>query len=104
MEESMESKLKKMCQTDRINFWGNHIKRWQEGKLSQADYCRQYKLSKDYFSRWKRKLEKKEGKESNQFVELMVQTDLQLPGDNFLELMIKDMFKIKISPNQLKAV
>jgi hypothetical protein len=37
-------------------FWRNHIAQWQTSGLSQAEYCRQYKLTGYQFSYWKKRL------------------------------------------------
>lgn len=37
------------------DFWRKHVDGWQESGLSQAEYCRQHKLSVGAFWHWKRR-------------------------------------------------
>jgi len=42
--------------TVRGRFWAQHLHRWQQSGLSQAQYCRQQQLSVPAFGWWKRRL------------------------------------------------
>jgi hypothetical protein len=45
--------------TSRRPFWQKHLRAWSQSGLTQADYCRQHKLSAPAFGWWKRQLEGK---------------------------------------------
>ncbi len=42
--------------TVRGRFWAQHLHRWEQSGLSQAQYCRQQQLSAPAFGWWKRQL------------------------------------------------
>ena len=61
--------------TSRAAYWQEHISRWSESGLTQAEYCRRNKLSSAAFNWWKRNLRKKsktqkDSSTSMQFVEV----------------------------------
>ena len=39
--------------------WSSHVEAWKNSGLSQIDYCRQHNLSRNQFTYWKCKLDKK---------------------------------------------
>jgi len=43
--------------TSRRPFWQEHLRAWSASGLTQADYCRQHKLSRAAFGWWKRQLQ-----------------------------------------------
>ena len=42
--------------TERGRFWERHLQQWRQSGLSQAQYCRQHRLSVPAFGWWKRRL------------------------------------------------
>lgn len=48
----------------RGRFWHRHLERWEQSGLSQAEYCREHKLSAPAFGWWKRQLSCRERGES----------------------------------------
>jgi hypothetical protein len=67
--------------TERGRFWTKHLRQWVRSGLSQAEYCRQKRLSSPALGWWKRQLPK----------ELWADTPLGLPEsgpDAFVELPI----------------
>ncbi len=42
--------------TERGRFWRRHLERWERSGLSQAQYCREHKLSAATFGWWKGQL------------------------------------------------
>lgn len=48
MKESKDS-------AERRRFWEQHLRDWKSSGLSQAEYCRQHKVSLKSFLYWKRK-------------------------------------------------
>ena len=42
---------------ERSRFWRQTIETWRESNQSQADFCRDHKISRDQFVYWKRKLQ-----------------------------------------------
>jgi len=40
----------------KLEFWRDHITRWRESGLSQADYCRQRGLKPSRFTYWKKRV------------------------------------------------
>lgn len=45
--------LNKRNYKERIDFWSNHIKKWKENNLSQAEYSRRGNISKQQLSKRK---------------------------------------------------
>lgn len=39
-------------------FWQHHIERWQQGDLSQKEYCKQHELTFSSFGYWRTRLNK----------------------------------------------
>ena len=44
------------ARTERGRFWQRHLRQWRQSGLSQAQYCRQHRLSVPAFGWWKRRL------------------------------------------------
>lgn len=44
-----------MSRADIALHWSQHIQRWQNTSLKQAEYCRQHSLNQSQFSYWKHK-------------------------------------------------
>ena len=48
----------KIQSNTRVTAWHNHIRAWEEGDLSQAEFCRIHNLPIKSFYYWKKKYEK----------------------------------------------
>lgn len=55
---------------EKHEFWGAHIKDWQQSGLSQADYCRRNNLRDHQLTYWKKRILKREQKVS--FIPLVI--------------------------------
>jgi len=74
--------------SDKDQFWKDHIATWKAGKLSQADYCKQNNLSKSSFSKWKRKFYPKlKGARKHHVVKSRYYKFAKLPDDKIELLM-----------------
>ena len=67
--------VKTKKKTSRAAYWRKHISQWSKSDLSQAEYCRQNKLSTAAFHWWKGQFRKKSKAQkkpstSTQFVEV----------------------------------
>jgi len=47
---------RQIAQEEKSRFWQEHIQRWRESGISQADYCREHGLKEGAFTYWKGKL------------------------------------------------
>ncbi len=41
---------------ENVKFWQEHLEKWKESGLFQAEYCRQNKLSHNRFTYWKKEI------------------------------------------------
>ena len=90
---------------ERQDYWQNKIKLWEEGGLSQSEYCRQNNIDQQQFSKWKIRLSKNT---KNKFVRINVKLRKDFPNPACLELVIKENYTIKIhsdfNPDTLKKL
>ena len=82
--------------------WKNHIKQWESSGLSQAEYCRKYKLSDKSFYYWKRRL-KSAGKTISflQIPDSAFQETIpdKIHLNNSLKILIHNGLQIEINDN-----
>ena len=50
--------------------WQKHVRQWQEGGLSQADYCRKHGLNEKLLSLYKKKFKKSSEAKNKNFVKI----------------------------------
>ena len=93
----MTIKTKQFSNEERIEFWKNHYKLWEESSLSQAEYCRQNNLNKQLFSKWKNKISN--NSENMKLVEIPISNLAIETLGNEMELIINDSVKIKLNIN-----
>ena len=75
--------------------WKTHIKEWEESKKSKYAYCKTNKLNRATFNYWLKKIKSQDC--NFKFVEISsIDTNSQ---ESFLEIIIKDSIKIKVSEN-----
>lgn len=55
----MADQTREEMKRERKEFWGSHIKAWEESGLTQIEYCNRHELSRHRFTYWKCKLYKK---------------------------------------------
>ena len=80
-------------------YWKEHIERWQETGLTQAEYCRQNNLKHHQLVYWKKRFVQTETDTS--FVALRFEDLLEIPSrpdHASLSLVINDHFKVEIRP------
>jgi len=80
----------------RMKFWQGHIDKWNESRLSIAQYCRDNKLNLKSFTYYKSKIKK------SMQVELVPVPLRQFSGSSFLKLNIGSKFQIEI-PNEFSS-
>lgn len=59
--------------------WRGHIEEWRRSGISQAEYCRRYKLSPKLFTYWKRRLR---NQEPVSFIPVQVKPEPHPPAEN----------------------
>jgi len=64
----MPSKFRKRSSSKGTEFWSGHIQAWRQSKLSKAEYSRQHDLPIHALRYWFKKLESKNGQQSNNAV------------------------------------
>ena len=74
----------------RMKFWQGHIDKWNESRLSMAQYCRDNKLNLKSFAYYKSKIKK------SMQIELVPVPLQQFSGSSFLKLNIGSEFQIEI--------
>ena len=90
--------------TSRAAYWQEHISQWSGSGLTQAEYCRQNKISAAAFNWWKRYLRKKSNTQKDsstpmQFVEVQgIPTVDTVSGETY-EVMLSRGRAIKVSRN-----
>jgi len=77
--------------TKKQKYWQRHIEKWSQSGLSQAAYCREYKLKIKCFTYFKSRLKKKNL--PVQFVQVPVEP---VRAPSFLKLNIGSSFQIDI--------
>lgn len=82
-----KQKQKRQC-------WKQHIEEYSRSGTSQAEYCRQHKLSAKSFTYWKRRLRQKS---LVSFVPVQVKPETPIVADRSSELVLhKDGYRIEI--------
>jgi hypothetical protein len=84
---------------ERHTFWTKTIQVWEESNLTQAEYCRKNSLDEQLFSKWKIRLYKSNKKDLAKFVEIKPDPEDIISVRDDIELIIKDVYKIKIKPD-----
>jgi len=81
---------------EREESWRRHIRLWEESGLTQIEYCRQNNLSRQRFTYWKCKRDRKD--EPVKFVPLHTGHTIknQSLKDAGLRLIIGDKYKVEI--------
>jgi len=64
----MPSKFRKRSSSKGTEFWSGHIQAWKQSNLSKAEYSRQHDLPIHALRYWFKKLESKNGQQSNNAV------------------------------------
>lgn len=81
-------------QKERRKYWKRHIEECSRSGRSQAEYCRQHKLSAKSFTYWKRRLRERS---SVSFVPVAVKPEPRIVVDNSPALVLhKDGYRIEI--------
>jgi hypothetical protein len=64
----MPSTFRKRSPSKGVQFWSSHIQAWKQSNLSKAEYSRQHDLPIHALRYWFKKLESKNGQQSNNAV------------------------------------
>jgi len=100
----MAKKLVTKEQIQKRKFWKQHLEQCGRSGISQAEYCRQHKLSTKSFTYWKRRFRDisilrpvSRQKTSVTFVPVQVKPERQIAGDISSGLVLcKDGYRIEI--------
>lgn len=85
---------------ERRRFWEQHLREWKSSGLSQAEYCRQNKVSPKSFLYWKRR--EKAVSEPVCLVEVPVQRQPLVPipsPSTPVRLLVGNRYRIEIEKN-----
>lgn len=85
---------KSISDEQKRGLWEQHLERWSKSGGTQAEYCRQHKLSTKSFTYWKRRFSEKS---SVSFVPVRVKAEPQIATDTTSGVVIsKDGYRIEI--------
>ena len=98
----MAKKTERDEQKAKRKYWKRQIEECRRSGISQAEYCRQHKLSAKSFTYWKRRFSQKE---AVTFIPLQVKAESQIPVDNSTPLVLsKEGYRIEIKEGFKPAV
>ena len=88
--ESIKEKNRKKAE-----YWNDHITKWKESGLKQVDYCRANNLSRQRFTYWKCKSNKKNN--PVKFIPVVPKPTSSLPeNSSSLKIHVGDKFRIEV--------
>ena len=92
----MEEKGIKDKNREKADFWGDHIKRWEESGMSQIDYCLEYNLSRHRFTYWKCKNNKKDN--PVKFIPIVTRSTISSLHNSVepLKVQVGDRYRIEV--------
>jgi hypothetical protein len=77
-------------------FYQKHLERWQQGQLSQKEYCRQYEIILHRFTYWKKRLA--DDQAAPTFVPVPLVQNYPASTSSKIDLVIAGGFKIQVGP------
>jgi hypothetical protein len=100
--------MKKHSRTDKLTYWQNQIKEWQDSGIKQTLFCRQNKLNFTQFTYWKRKFASSQSI-PGQFVQVKTdQPGTRYPSSLSCEIILSDNIRICLKdgfdPESLKLL
>lgn len=83
---------------EKYNFWENHIHKWQQSNLSQAEYCRYNNLPIKTFGYRKRQITGV-SKENHSFIPVTIQAEpvRSFDPESPLRLLLQNGLKIEVA-------
>jgi hypothetical protein len=86
----------------------DHIKQWQEGTLSQKEYCRQNNIAYHAFHYWYKRYRDEHGSSRQPSSFIRMQVEPSASSTPFVELLLVDgtrlLFHEPVSSDYLKAI
>ena len=84
---------------ERRGFWEQHLREWKSSGLSQAEFCRQNKLSLKSFVYWKKREKSMSGPVCLVEVDVRRQPLVSFPSTSLLRLLVGGQYRIEIEKN-----
>ncbi|MHC4215300.1 MAG: IS66 family insertion sequence element accessory protein TnpA [Planctomycetota bacterium] len=92
--EPQEAKESGTTPTDRRRQFAEHIRRWRDSRLTQAEYCRRNELKWSTFHYWRKRLQDKPTAVT--LVEVPVRKNLSCQPCHELTLILGDRYRVEI--------
>ena len=94
--------------TQKYRYWQEHLERWRQSDLSQAEYCRQNGLKPRRWNYWKRNLARRSNPDVS-FVPVQLSSSLPVPVTRSnLSLFTSNGYKVEVGigfdPTTLKQL
>ena len=85
---------------EKRDFWRKHIQAWEQGTITQTDYCTRNNVNIKSFHYWKNRLKNPSSEKETQLTKISKQArPNKMPTQTGIEVIINETIKIRIDRN-----